>query len=40
MPQEDSDAKDAEEGEKASRQCNAGLECSQEAPAGPLASEE
>lgn len=40
VPQEDCDAKGPEEGEKASLQCNAGLECSQEATAGPLASEE
>lgn len=41
VPQEDSDdAKGSEEGEKASLQCDAGLECSQEATAGPLASEE
>nr|KAF6337780.1 ankyrin repeat and MYND domain containing 2 [Pipistrellus kuhlii] len=41
VPQEDSDdAKGSEEGEKASLQCDTGLECSQEATAGPLASEE
>uniref|UniRef100_G1PR55 Ankyrin repeat and MYND domain-containing protein 2 n=1 Tax=Myotis lucifugus TaxID=59463 RepID=G1PR55_MYOLU len=40
VPQEDCDAKGPEEGEKASLQCDAGLECSQEATAGPLASEE
>lgn len=40
VSQEDCDAKGSEEGEKASLQCDAGLECSQEATEGPLASEE
>nr|KAF6468904.1 ankyrin repeat and MYND domain containing 2 [Molossus molossus] len=40
VPREGADPPEAVEGEKASLQCHAGLECSQDAAAGPLASEE
>ncbi|KAM7120621.1 ankyrin repeat and MYND domain-containing protein 2 isoform 2-T2 [Molossus nigricans] len=40
VPREGADPPEAGEGEKASLQCHAGLECSQDAAAGPLASEE